>query len=211
MRLVDNITDDLLIEIRQAVMSAGQAAQPKPLTGLAQQKVMLWVVFDAVRSPVVLSGADLGRVAGRIWKQAARVSESLRVTAKDHASRRDAARAAAAADPDLKAGLAMQLATISAAEEKQCDKLRREIYEGLDIVLAAVPAQQVIDPPKPHDTTIPGQGGGDADTMADDEADLVHLLPSDCARPTRGWTRRRSQLAPSRRAMVSWCRPTPAP
>ena len=156
LRLVDDITDDLLIEIRKAVISAG-TAQPKPLSGLAQQKVMLWVVVDAVRSPVVLTGADLSRAAGRIWKQAARVSEALSVTAKEHASRRDAARAAAAADPGLAAGLSMQLAAMSAAEEERCDELRREIYEGLDVVLelAAVPAQPLIDPPTSHDTAIP--------------------------------------------------------
>ena len=51
----------------------------------------------------------------------------------------------------------MQLAAMSAAEEERCDELRREIYEGLDVVLelAAVPAQLLIDPPTPHDTAIP--------------------------------------------------------
>ena len=157
LRLVDDITDDLLIEIRKAVISAGNAAQPKPLSGLAQQKVMLWVVVDAVRSPVVLTGADLSRAAGRIWKQAARVSEALSVTAKEHASRRDAARAAAAADPGLAAGLSMLLAAIGGKEEAWCDKLRREVYEGLDVVLelAAVPAPAPhVDTPKPPDTVL---------------------------------------------------------
>ena len=157
LRLVDEITDDLLIEIRKDVISAGNAAQPKPLSGLAQQKVMLWVVIDAVRSPVVLSGADLSRAAGRIWKQAARVSEALSVTAKEHAYRRDAARAAAAADQGLAAGLPMQLAAISAAEEERCDKLRREVYEGLTELAAApddAPAPALIEPPKPHNTAI---------------------------------------------------------
>ena len=157
LRLVDEITDDLLIEIRKDVISAGNAAQPKPLSGLAQQKVMLWVVIDAVRSPVVLSGADLSRAAGRIWKQAARVSEALSVTAKEHAYRRDAARAAAAADQGLAAGLPMQLAAISAAEEERCDKLRREVYEGLTELAAApddAPAPALIEAPKPHNTAI---------------------------------------------------------
>ena len=157
-RLVDEITDDLLIEIRKEVISAGNAAQPKPLSGLAQQKVMLWVVVDAVRSPVVLLGADLSRAAGRIWKQAARVSEALSVTAKGHASRRDAARAAAAADPGLAAGLSMQLAAISAAEEEWCDKLRREVYEGLAELEADPDAAPAPAPPIDlliDDTAIP--------------------------------------------------------
>jgi hypothetical protein len=121
---------------------------------------MLWVVVDAVRSPLVLTGADISRAAGRVWKQAARVSEALSVTAKEHASRRDAARAAAAADPGLAAGLSMQLAAISGAEEAWCDKLRREVYEGLDVVLelAAVPAPAPhVDPPKPSESTIPAR------------------------------------------------------
>ena len=52
-RLVADITDDLLIETRQAVINAGDAVAPKPLSGLAQKRLMLWVVVDAIRSPVV--------------------------------------------------------------------------------------------------------------------------------------------------------------
>lgn len=117
----------MLIEIRQAVISAGDAAQPK-LSRLAQKRLMLWVVVDAVRSPVVLSGAAADRVGGRIWKQAQRLSDALTATALQHASQRHTACVAAAADPSLDAGLAMKLAAITAAEKKRCNDLRREVY-----------------------------------------------------------------------------------
>lgn len=113
----------MLIEIRQAVISAGDAAQPK-LSRLAQKRLMLWVVVDAMRSPVLLSGAAADRVGGRIWKQAQRVSDALTATALQHASQRHAARVAAAADPSLEAGLAMKLAVITAAEKKRCNDHR---------------------------------------------------------------------------------------
>ena len=51
----------------------------------------------------------------------------------------------------------MQLAAISAAEEERCDKLRREVYEGLTELAAApddAPAPALIEPPKPHNTAI---------------------------------------------------------
>jgi hypothetical protein len=60
-RLVADITDDLLIETRQAVINAGDAVAPKPLSDLVQKRLMLWVVIDVMRSPGVLSGADVDR------------------------------------------------------------------------------------------------------------------------------------------------------
>jgi hypothetical protein len=96
------ITDGLLIEIRQAVRAAGDAVQPKPLSGLAQKRLMLRVVIDALRSPVVLDDAAALKAGDRIWKQAQRVSDAITSTAVEHASQRDAARAAAAADPNLR-------------------------------------------------------------------------------------------------------------
>ena len=54
----------------------------------------------------------------------------------------------------------MQLAAISGAEEAWCDKLRREVYEGLDVVLelAAVPAPAPhVDRPKPSESAIPAR------------------------------------------------------
>ena len=52
----------------------------------------------------------------------------------------------------------MQLAAISGAEEAWCDKLRREVYEGLDVELAAVPAPAPhVDLPKPSESTIPAR------------------------------------------------------
>jgi hypothetical protein len=148
------ITDGLLIEIRQAVRAAGDAVQPKPLSGLAQKRLMLRVVIDALRSPVVLDDAAALKAGDRIWKQAQRVSDAITSTAVEHASQRDAARAAAAADPNLAAGLAMELGAISAAEDTRCDKLRREVYIGL-VEVAAVPDSSpapapLINPPKPH-------------------------------------------------------------
>ena len=70
------------------------------------------------------------------------------------ARRGGAARAAAAADPNLAAGLAMELGAISTAEDTRCDKLRREVYIGL-VEVAAVPDSSpapapLINPPKPH-------------------------------------------------------------
>ena len=130
--LFKDITDGLLIEIWQAVRDQGDAVQPK-ISGLAQKRLMLRVVIDALRSPVVLDDAAALKAGDRIWKQAQRVSDAITSTAVEHASQRDAARAAAAADPNLAAGLAMELGAISAAEDTRCDKLRREVYTGLDV------------------------------------------------------------------------------
>ena len=44
--LFKDITDNLLIEIQQVVSKAGDAALPKPLSQLAQKRLMLWVVLD---------------------------------------------------------------------------------------------------------------------------------------------------------------------
>ena len=63
---------------------------------------MLRVVIDALRSPVVLDDAAALKAGDRIWKQAQRVSDAITSTAVEHASQRDAARAAAAADPNLR-------------------------------------------------------------------------------------------------------------
>ena len=79
--LFKDITDGLLIEIQQVVIIAGDAALPKPLSQLAKKRLMLWVVLDSLRSPVVLSGADADRAGGRIWKQAQRVSAAISSTA----------------------------------------------------------------------------------------------------------------------------------
>ena len=178
-RLVEEITDDLLIEIRQAVISAGDAAQPKPLSRLAQKRLMLWVVVDAVRSPVVLSGAAADRVGGRIWKQAQRVSDALTATALQHASQRDAARVAAAADPSLEAGLAMKLAAITAAEEKRCNVLRREVYTGL----------YELDPVVP--VPIPPPAGAVPITASTDLAGLKLDLAA--ARKSEYWRRKQQE------------------
>ena len=53
--LFKDITDGLLIEIQQVVIKAGNAALPKQLSQLAQKRLMLWVVLDSLRSPVVLN------------------------------------------------------------------------------------------------------------------------------------------------------------
>ena len=95
--LFKDITDGLLIEIQQVVIKAGDTALPKPLSQLAQKRLMLWAVLDSLRSPVVLSGADADRAGGRIWKQAQRVSAAISSTATACASRREAAAAAGAA------------------------------------------------------------------------------------------------------------------
>ena len=121
---------------------------------------MLWVVVDSLRSPLILNGAAADRAGGRIWKQAERVMAEIRHTAVKYAAEREAACcAAAAANPNLEAaGLTQKLAAISAAEQKRCDELRREVYEGL-YELAAVPHsaphQALMDPPMPHDDMTP--------------------------------------------------------
>ena len=125
------ITDGLLIELRQVVINAGAAVQPKALSGLAQKRLMLWVVLDCLRSPVVLSGAAADRAGGRIWKQAERQSAEIDGTAAKHATERDTARAAAAADPDSQVALVTELAAIDAAETFIIDMVRREVYTGL--------------------------------------------------------------------------------
>ena len=158
--LFQEITDGLLIEIQQVVMKAGDAALPKPLSQLAQKRLMLWVVLDSLRSPVVLSGADADRAGGRIWKQAQRVSAAISSTAAACDSRREAARAAAAADPDSQAALVTELAAIDAGEKLRLDELRYEVYTGLHEVAAvdpyATPAPAPhVDAPKPPDTAKP--------------------------------------------------------
>ena len=159
-RLID-ITDDLLIEIRKAVTDAGDAAQPNKLTVAAKKQVMLWVVVDTVRSQVVLSRADIVRVADRIWVQAGRVSQKLGLAAQEYASECANACAAAASDPGLAAELAKKLAAITAAEDNRCDKVLRDVFQNL-YELAAVPDAAPIpapltgiDPPKSHDPAIP--------------------------------------------------------
>lgn len=156
--LFNEITDGLLIDIQQVVIQAGDAALPKPLSQLAQKRLMLWVVLDSLRSQVVLSGADADRAGGRIWKQAQRVSAAISSTAA--ALRCVALRAAAAADPDSQAALVKELAAIAAGEQRRVDKLRYEVYTGLHEVAAVVPdaapSQVLMDLPETHvDTAIP--------------------------------------------------------
>jgi hypothetical protein len=163
--LFKDITDGLLIEIQQVVINAGDAALPKPLSQLAQKRLMLWVVLDSLRSPVVLSGADADRAGGRIWKQAQRVSAAISSTAAACDSRREAARAAAAADPDSQAALVTELAAIDAGDKLRLDELRYEVYTGLHEVAAVVPDATPapaphVDPPKPPDTAIPARSTG---------------------------------------------------
>jgi len=156
--LFKEITDDTLIEIWQAVREAGDAAQPKPLSGLAQKRLMIWVVVDCLRSPVVLQKDPALKAGDRIWCQAKRVSDKLDTIALMRASQRDTARAAAATDSNLEAGLATELAAINAAEETQCDNLRREVYTGLYEVAAdpdAAPAPAPPIDPLIDDTAIP--------------------------------------------------------
>ena len=66
------ITDGLLINIQQA------EAQSRPLSKLAQKRLMLWVVVDSLRSPLILNGAAADRAGGRIWKHTGGVSASYR-------------------------------------------------------------------------------------------------------------------------------------
>ena len=127
--IAKNITDGLLIDILEAVSDEGDAAQPK-LSGLARKRLMVWVVVDGMRSPVVLGKAAADKAGGRIWMQAQRVSNALIAAADAAASQRAAARAAAAADPNLVAGLAKELAAIDAAEQFQLVELRDEPYIG---------------------------------------------------------------------------------
>jgi hypothetical protein len=156
--LFKEITDDTLIEIWQAVREAGDAAQPKPLSGLAQKRLMIWVVVDCLRSPVLLQKDHALKAGDRIWCQAKRVSDKLATIALMRASQRDTARAAAATYSNLEAGLATELAAINAAEETQCDNLRREVYTGLYEVAAdpdAAPAPAPPIDPLIDDTAIP--------------------------------------------------------
>ena len=157
--LFKDITDGLLIEIQQVVIKAGDAALPKQLSQLAQKRLMLWVVLDSLRSPVVLNGAAADKAGGRIWVQARRVSAAISSTAAAYASQREAAREATAANPDSQVALVTELAAIDAGEKLRLNELRYEVYTGLHEVLAVVPdaapSQVLKDPPKPHDTAIP--------------------------------------------------------
>ena len=158
--LFKDITDGLLIEIQQVVIKAGDAALPKPLSQLAQKRLMLWVVLDSLRSPVVLSGADADRAGGRIWKQAQRVSAVISSTTAAFASQREAARAAVAAYSYSQAALVTELTAIDAGEKLRLDELRYEVYTGLHEVAAVVPDATPapaphVDTPKPSDTAIP--------------------------------------------------------
>ena len=146
--LFKDITDGLLIEIQQVVIKAGDAALPKPLSQLAQKRLMLWVVLDSLRSPVVLSGADADRAGGRIWKQAQRVSAVISSTVTAFASQREAACAAVAAYSHSQAALVTELTAIDAGEKLRLDELRYEVYTGLHEVAAVVP--DATPAPAPH-------------------------------------------------------------
>ena len=123
------ITDGMLMRVQQAVDDTGDAAEPK-LSGLARKRLMAWVVVDVVCSPVVLPKASADKAGGRIWMQAKRVSAMVTTTSDTATSNRDAAHAAAAADPSLEAGLAAELAEIDATEQVAIDRLLTEVYTG---------------------------------------------------------------------------------
>ena len=135
------ITDGMLMRVQQAVDDTGDAAEPK-LSGLARKRLMAWVVVDVVCSPVVLPKASADKAGGRIWMQAKRVSAMVTTTSDTATSNRDAAHAAAAADPSLEAGLAAELAEIDATEQVALDRLLTEVYTGFT-ELKSVPAPSV--------------------------------------------------------------------
>ena len=143
------ITDGLLIEVQQAVDNTGDAAEPK-LSGLARKRLMAWVVVDVLRSPLVLPRPAADKVGGRIWKQAQRVSAAVTAVADTATNERDAAHAAAAADPSLERGLAADLAAIDTTERLALDKLLTEVYTGFT-ELELVPPMPSVEsvPPMP--------------------------------------------------------------
>jgi hypothetical protein len=87
--LTKEITDGLLVDIHQAVNDIGESMQPK-LSGLARKRLMVWVVVDTLRSPVLFGKAQADKAGARIWVQAQRVCAALSIVT-DGA---DAARAA---------------------------------------------------------------------------------------------------------------------
>ena len=65
--LFKHITDGLLIEIQQVVIKAGDGALPKPLSQLAQKRLMLWTVLDSRQPcPLCILCADARRFARRV-------------------------------------------------------------------------------------------------------------------------------------------------
>ena len=154
------ITDGLLIDIQEAVSEVGDAKQPK-LSGLARKRLMAWVVVDVLRSPVELCKAVADKAGGRIWLQAQRVSAALVVVAGEATSQRAAARAAAAADPNLEAGLAMEFAAIDGAELEKIAWLRDEPYIGFHELQPATVAPPLVP-------QIPGAATGTADQEGDE-------------------------------------------
>jgi hypothetical protein len=138
--LAKKITDGLLIDIQEAVNGAADAATPI-LSGLGRKRLMVWVVIDVVRSPVVLDRMAADKAGGRIWLQAQRVSAALIAIADGAAKECAAARAAAAADPNLEAGLATKLAAVDAAEKLKVSELRGEVYIGFHELEIASPPQ----------------------------------------------------------------------
>jgi hypothetical protein len=156
--LTKEITDGLLVDIHQAVNDIGESMQPK-LSGLARKRLMVWVVVDTLRSPVVFGRAQADKTGARIWVQAQRVCAALS-TVTDGA---DAARAAARAAPDLTAEvLAQELAAIDAGEAFGVSKLRTEPYIGLHEVephvepaASRLPESADPNPLAPHHATNP--------------------------------------------------------
>ena len=138
--LAKKITDGLLIDIQEAVNGAADAATPI-LSGLGRKRLMAWVVIDVVRSPVVLDRTAADKAGGRIWLQAQRVSAARIAIADGAAKECAAARAAAAADPNLEAGLATKLAAVDAAEKLKVSEQRGEVYIGFHELEIASPPQ----------------------------------------------------------------------
>jgi hypothetical protein len=155
--LTKEITDGLLVDIHQAVNDIGESMQPK-LSGLARKRLMVWVVVDTLRSPVLFGKTQADKTGARIWVQAQRVCAALSIVT-DGA---DAARAAARAADLTAEVLAQELAAIDAGEALGVSKLRTERYIGLHEVephvepaASRLPESAYPNPLAPHHATNP--------------------------------------------------------
>ena len=155
--LTKEITDGLLVDIHQAVNDIGESMQPK-LSGLARKRLMVWVVVDTLRSPVLFGKAQADKAGARIWVQAQRVCAALSIVT-DGA---DAARAAARAADVTAEVLAQELAAIDAGEALGVSKLRTERYIGLhevephvELAASRLPESADPNPLAPHHATNP--------------------------------------------------------
>jgi hypothetical protein len=127
------VTDELLILAWEAVRTVSQLQEPAPI-GVAQKRLLAWVVAVAVGRPLLTEQAEATKVGNRLKEQAQRVSLKL----VGISTRFDALRTAAADQ---------ELAEINAAEQRARDEVLTQVYNNAAMLLPTEPVPQ--DAPVP--------------------------------------------------------------